>query len=377
VQLTATGIEPVENGAGHVAHGSDSVAVPSTGTQPGARGPRADRAEGPEDRAPDPRRCRTAAGDAEHPSATVRPDLQEDGVTADTARQRATATATRAATAAGVALADLHDHAASIAVSGLFDEVWGRDPAAGPIMDPAALTALAHAGGQVSGAFRDRRLVGATAAFLGRSPQGEVFLHSHVTGVVAGSEGRGVGRALKWHQRAWALERDITRVRWTFDPLIRRNAVFNLMVLGARAVEYSEDVYGRMRDARNAGAPSDRLVADWELSAPRVDAAADGRAAAPDLAALRRSGAEPVLTVTSSGGPALSPYDAPRRLVQIPADIEQVRSSDPELASRWAEAVRASLGGALHDGLRVTGITRDGWYVLAADRSVAELAGRR
>jgi predicted GNAT superfamily acetyltransferase len=292
-----------------------------------------------------------------------------------TANERAAAVATAAGQAAEVRIVDLHDHPSSIEVSRLLDAVWGRDPAAGSIMDPAALTALAHAGGQLTGAFRGGQLVGATAAFLGRSPQGAAFLHSHVTGVVAGDEGRGVGRALKWHQRAWALERDIPRVRWTFDPLVRRNAVFNLLLLGARAVEYAEDVYGRLRDSRNAGSPTDRLVTDWELTAPRVEAAAAGRPAAPDVTALRRAGAVPVLSVDPRGAPALAPSDAPRQLVQVPADIERLRGEDPELALRWAEAVRSSLGDALRAGARVSGVTRDGWYVLDAGGAVAELGG--
>ncbi|MFA9444827.1 GNAT family N-acetyltransferase [Egicoccus sp. AB-alg6-2] len=291
-------------------------------------------------------------------------------------REQALATAARAADLAGVQVVELHDHADMPAVSGLFDAVWGRAGDAGAIMAPEALTALAHAGAQVSGAYRDGALVGATAAFLGLADDGEVFLHSHVTGVVAGAAGRGVGRALKWHQRAWCLQRGIGRVRWTFDPLVRRNAVFNLVLLGARVVAYREDVYGRMQDARNAGAPTDRLVTDWDLTAPRVLAAAADRAAAPDVAAMHRAGAATLLRVDDDETPHLTPTDAPRVLVQVPADIEAIRQRDPDLGNAWAAAIRATLGHALQQGMRVSGCSRDGWYVLAADRSVTELAER-
>jgi len=254
--------------------------------------------------------------------------------------------------------------------------VWGRAGDAGAILPAEALTALAHAGGQVSAALRGEQLVGATAAFIGLADDGEVHLHSHVTGVVDGADGRGVGRALKWHQRAWCLQRGIGRVRWTFDPLIRRNAVFNLVVLGARAVAYTEDRYGRMRDARNAGAPTDRLLVDWDLTAPRVRAAAGGRAAAPDVTALRRAGAEELLRIDDQGAPHLTPTDAPRRLVRIPEDIEQLRRDDHDLALAWAAALRTTLGDAVRAGARISGITRDGWYVLSDDRAVRELAER-
>ncbi|MEX2625511.1 MAG: GNAT family N-acetyltransferase [Ilumatobacteraceae bacterium] len=291
-------------------------------------------------------------------------------------REQALAVAAQAADVAGVRVVELHHHADMPDVSRLFDVVWGRAGDTASIMATEALTALAHAGAQVSGAYRDGEVVGATAAFLGLADDGEVFLHSHVTGVLPGADGRGVGRALKWHQRAWCLQRGIGRVRWTFDPLIRRNAVFNLVVLGARVVAWHDDVYGRMQDERNVGAPTDRLVVDWDLAAPRVLAAAQGRAAEPDVDALRRSGAHPLLRVADDGTPHLTPADAPRQLVQVPVDIESVRREDPDLAVAWAAALRSTLGDALGRGLRLSGFSRDGWYVLAADRSVDELAQR-
>jgi predicted GNAT superfamily acetyltransferase len=292
--------------------------------------------------------------------------------------KEADATATAAADRAGVRTVPLHTPGAMREVAELFDTVWGRDDSAGTILAPEALTALVHAGGQVSAALgADDDLLGATAAFIGLAEDGEVFLHSHVTGVTAAAENRGVGRALKWHQRAWALERGIGRVRWTFDPLIRRNAVFNLLVLGAHAVSYHEDVYGRMHDARNAGAPTDRLVVDWDLAAPRVRAAASGRAAAPDVQALRRAGAEELLSIDPEGAPRVSPTASPRQLVQVPDDIETLRARDPDLAAAWATAVRTTLGDQVRAGYRVSGFTREGWYVLTADRGTEELAQRR
>lgn len=278
-----------------------------------------------------------------------------------------------AAARAGVEVRDVHDHAAMTAVSSLFDAVWGRPATSGAILAPEALTALDHAGGQVSVARRGGELVGATAAFLGLD-DGELLLHSHVTGVAPADGGRGIGQALKWHQRAWCLARGVERVRWTFDPLVRRNAVLNLVVLGARAVSYQRDRYGSMRDARNAGLPTDRLVVEWELTSPRTAAAAAGRAAVPEVSALRRTGAEVALEVGPDEGPHLRATDAPRRLVQVPADIEGLRERDRDLAAAWAAAVRAALGDRLAGGDRISGATRDGWYVVTADRDVAELA---
>ena len=63
--------------------------------------------------------------------------------------------------------------------------------------------------------------------------------------------GRSVGFALKLHQRAWALLRGVSEIAWTFDPLVSRNAYFNLVKLAARAGEYLPNFYGAMHDAIN------------------------------------------------------------------------------------------------------------------------------
>ena len=126
--------------------------------------------------------------------------------------------------------------------------------------------------------------------FLGRSSAG-VHLHSHLLAVAEDRRGQGLGLALKQSQRAWALQRGITRVTWTFDPLVVRNAELNLRRLGAVAGEYLPDHYGRMRDAFNAGDATDRLLVRWQLDSPRASWAADGGARRRRGPSARRGGA--------------------------------------------------------------------------------------
>src|SRR5581483_10885895 len=86
-----------------------------------------------------------------------------------------------------------------------------------------------------------------------------------ITGVVGAHQGAHLGYELKQHQRTWALDRGLTAIEWTFDPLVRRNAYFNLVKLGAEIIRYEPDFYGPMRDATNAGDESDRVVTRWKL----------------------------------------------------------------------------------------------------------------
>jgi predicted GNAT superfamily acetyltransferase len=282
---------------------------------------------------------------------------------------QASSAAEAAALRAGVELAELHEIGELTEAAELFIEVWQTDRAEAPCT-PALLRALAHSGNYVAGARLQGRMVGASVGFL--YPAGDAFgLHSHITGVTDRVQARGIGFALKQHQRAWALASGLDVVSWTFDPLVRRNAHLNLVKLGAEIVEYLPNFYGRMPDGINAGDESDRCLVSWPLSSERAVAASHGPVPEPDLDALRRAGARVLLEEDPAGRPLTSdpgPPGAAAMLVQVPDDIVAIRGADPELARHWRTALRATMGEALGRGLAATGITRSGWYVLE-DRS--------
>lgn len=284
-------------------------------------------------------------------------------------RARARAAADRAAERAGIGVREVHDLADLVAVRRLFDTIWAADPT-NPVATVELLRAYSHTGQYVVVADDLTRPghppVAASIGFLA-APAGRA-LHSNVTGVLPPGRGRSLGFALKLHQRAWALERGLVEITWTFDPLIRRNAWFNLAKLGAQVREYLVEFYGAMADGVNAGDASDRLYLSWPLAAAAVAAAAEGASRAVDLGPLRAAGAEEVLVVGPDGGPArLRAPAGPVVLAQVPPDIETLRRADPVAARAWRLALRDVLGGALADGRRVLGVGRGGFYVLVRD----------
>lgn len=217
------------------------------------------------------------------------------------------------------------------AVNVLFQQVWGT---AEPVVQVELLRAVAYSGGYVAGAYDgEHMLVGASFGFLGMH-RGELALHSHITGILPGVQHSGIGRELKDHQREWAAERGIRWITWTFDPLVRRNAWFNIQVLEVHVAEYVVDFYGEMHDSLNTGTPSDRLVVAWPTG--------------PDATA-------PVEPPAASG-----------TLVEVPTpeDIVVLRRTDPAAADEWRLRVRRELGEPLAAGARVVGFTRDGSYLL-------------
>ena len=244
----------------------------------------------------------------------------------------------------------------------LFADVWGR-PGEPPI-NSDILKALAHSGNYVSGAYVDARLVGGLVGWLGGLPPHELHMHSHILGVISGSDARGIGFELKQHQRRWCLTRDVNVIEWTTDPLVRRNVYFNLTKLGARAREYLVNVYGEMTDEINVGEESDRLLISWRLDSESAIAAAAGRGPEPGIEELRRNGGAVALSVGDSGEPVATAASARVLLCEVPDDIVALRRSDPSLARSWRMALRKTFIDAIAAGYEVSGATRSGWYVL-------------
>jgi predicted GNAT superfamily acetyltransferase len=243
-------------------------------------------------------------------------------------------------------------------LAGLFARTWRADSAA-DVLPASTMTAIALSGGYVAGAYEDDRLVGGGVGFLGRD-----HLHSDLVGVDPDAQSKGIGYAVKQHQRQWCAQRGIPEVRWTFDPLVARNAYFNLHRLGARAVAYLPDFYGALSDGVNAGDRTDRLYVHWS-TASTVDTAAVQPPTAARKVALDRVDGEPVVTEVArfDGRPEnFRPGEAV--LVAVPTDIEAVRRDDPELARRWRRAVGEVLPAALDAGYRIEDMSKDGFYTL-------------
>ncbi len=239
-------------------------------------------------------------------------------------------------------------------VPGLLERIWGDKR----LVTTELLRALSAHGNPVLAAFRGEEMVGAQMAFLGRE-EGRLILHSHITGVLPDRQLAGVGFRLKMAQRDWCLAQGIDRVTWTFDPMIARNAHFNLRKLGAVAPRFLRDFYGGLEDSINIGERTDRLEIRWDLTSPGVKAAAEGR---PEP--VEASGA-PLLLGEDAGRPLPHPRaDGPHLLVRVPTEYTQLREEDPSLARAWRDAVADALEAALSRGFLAVDFLREGAYVL-------------
>lgn len=266
--------------------------------------------------------------------------------------------AARAANLARVQVVDVAGMERLRDIAALFVTVWGTSPSGAPL--PAdVLRSISHAGCNVTAAYSTSgALCGAAVAIV--SPEGS-SMYSLIAGVLPTVADAGVGFALKQHQRAWAVARGLDTMTWTFDPLVSRNARFNLTKLGAHVTEYLEDFYGLMDDELNANDESDRLVAVWPLTTPQAIACSEGSPSAVDLPGftvgdVRANGPD--------GDPVLVETDG-ALWCRVPTDIVALRDRNPDEATAWRACMREIFTAAFASGHTARGVTRAGWYRLA------------
>lgn len=227
--------------------------------------------------------------------------------------------------------------------------------------------AIVHNGGVALGAFDGDRLVGFVLGFLGTdsaSPERVAMARlkhcSHQLGVLPEYRDRGVGLLLKRAQREAVIAQGIRLVTWTYDPLLSRNAHLNIRRLGAVCRTYLREVYGEMRDALNAGLPSDRFQVDWWVTSRRVVERLEGTRPPLGLAHFHSAGAH-VLNPAELGEdglprPAARP-DKPEGtlvLVEIPPDFQAIRERDLGLGRAWRFHTREVFEDAFARGYIVT-----------------------
>jgi predicted GNAT superfamily acetyltransferase len=210
-------------------------------------------------------------------------------------------------------------------------EVWNFSDAE---LVPLRMFVVAEkVGGQVIGAFTGNEMLGFALSVPGVRGRNS-YLHSHMLAVRKEHQDSGVGRRMKFFQRADALARGFELIEWTFDPLEIKNAYLNIEKLGAIVRRYSVNQYGITSSPLQGGLPTDRLVAEWWLKSRRVEML------------LKEGKKPPVETATT---------------ISVPAQIydwkasPSTRSQAKEVQDRNREQFLKAFG----DGLAVLGYERD------------------
>jgi predicted GNAT superfamily acetyltransferase len=243
------------------------------------------------------------------------------------------------ANAAGVTLTPLITVEDADRINGVIDRTWG-----GQRLDREVVRALAASGNVSWGATDGDRVVGFVLGWAGVDDRG-LHVHSHMLASIPDSRHRGVGTALKFAQRAQALDQGIELMRWTFDPMLARNAWLNIGKLGAVIDGFERDFYGSMQDTLNAGERSDRAFIAWELRPE------PGMRIAPPADDLVRDvdGIPEIVERAGSGAARIA----------VPRTYPELRAADPNRADRWRDAIADAFERCLGAGLIGVAFDRD------------------
>ena len=260
----------------------------------------------------------------------------------------------------------------------LQEETWGSGFS--ERVAPAILKVTQLLGGVSAGAWSpDGVLVGFVFGLTGVRG-GEVVHWSDMLAVRRGLRDTGLGTELKAFQRRLMLERGITKMHWTFDPLQSRNAYLNFAKLGIVVREYELDMYGETDSPLHRGIGTDRFIALWLMDSERTRRRMAGEERGPTAellpacgAALDEEGATAV--ALPRPGRAVLGLREPSVRVAIPVDISAVMAHSMELARAWRDATRSALTHYMGQGYEVRELVRGprvSHYILTRDDASVE-----
>ena len=199
----------------------------------------------------------------------------------------------------------------------------------------------ARMGGILLGAFVQKELAGFVYSFPAIF-NGNLVQHSHHLAVLPQFQGNGIGKALKWAQRDWAIKRGFSLITWTFDPLQAKNANLNFHALGGICRTYLPNFYG-LGSALNLGPkiPTDRLLMEWPIREKRLERLRRGNLERGGRPALARA------LEKKTEGPDSQPVN-PRLELRDSRLLAEV----PSRLRSWREMKRLDLIAAWQTGLR-------------------------
>lgn len=225
---------------------------------------------------------------------------------------------------------------------------------------PGILKLSQRLGGVASGAFDTGGELRGFVFGMSGLMDGRLAHWSDMLAVHPDARDRGIGEALKWHQRSRLLQVGVRMAHWTFDPLEARNAWLNFTRLGAVAREYVRNFYDASDSPLHQGLATDRLIVSWLLDSERVrcKAAEPGARHDPEL--------ETAPIVNPVTGDGRSPgivalrrdLDEPVVRIAIPDNLQQLKREALEEAAAWQAVVREAFESYFASGYEVTDLLR-------------------
>ena len=224
------------------------------------------------------------------------------------------------------------------AMAELQTAVWGFKPI--DVVPSYIFVAAVRAGGLVLGAYDEDRLVGYALGLRGYV-DGHHFMYSHLVGVHPDYRDGGIGYDLKMAQKKFALENDLEKIVWTFNPMHSRNARLNISKLGGQVHRY-------IAPASSANAFEGFLTPRFELTWEMREGSQKSKGWEHSVA---------IADIGPNGFPILVPgLDASEESLlslSIPLNFDSLLEGNPEQAGRWQSMVMEHASRLLDSGFYI------------------------
>jgi len=216
--------------------------------------------------------------------------------------------------------------------------------------------AMQRNGACLLGAFDGGKMVGFVFGLLGtvegladridQVAAARLLMYSVTMGILPEYQRSGIGYRLKIGQREFALRIGVRLITWTFDPLESLNGYLNFQKLAVVCHQYLPNYYGEMSGI-NVGLPSDRFYVEWWVTSNRVKTRVS-RNRGPLTLGQYLGGRAVIVNECERDDNALPMPPAEFLLregsliiVEIPNDIQRIKSVSPLLARQWREHIRS------------------------------------
>jgi predicted GNAT superfamily acetyltransferase len=227
---------------------------------------------------------------------------------------------------------------------------------------PSILMVSQKIGGVAAGAFDEKGTMLGFVFGLTGVKDGRLVHWSDMLAVRPEARDLGIGRRLKLYQRELLRMISVEVVYWTYDPLVARNAHLNLNRLGARVTEYIPDMYENDSPGElYQGLSMDRFIVEWHILEER----AEGEMSRQLQMDAKRFSQTPIVNAQMNEAGIPMPQiigelpKLPAVRVEIPADIQILKSQSMPLAIEWRATTRRAFLFYQEHGYRVTTFYRD------------------
>jgi predicted GNAT superfamily acetyltransferase len=205
----------------------------------------------------------------------------------------------------------------------LQEKIWGLD-ALGQ-MSPITMKALIAkhpALGFVTAAFLKDKMIALQIVLASVEPK---TVYGHMLGILEEYRSMHIGAHMQKHLFGVLQAHDIERMLWTYEPLEGRNANNYLDKSGGRVIQYLPDYY-HVKNVMSGGMPIDRFLAEIRLDDEYHKSGQTQRDPGMNF-----DDAMLTLPIASKNNMP----DAFKVLVEIPADLQQLKHENMEEAIRF------------------------------------------